>query len=76
MIDPSDVSQAIRLAAGKPDLVIVDRRVLQLLMGDLAALIVLGDVADEIPGATLRSLEDFDEKYIWDSVDPFPCGSD
>lgn len=71
MIDPSDVSQAIRLAAGEPDLVIVDRRVLQLLMGDLARLIVLGDVADYLPEAAPVADED-DEGFIWDK-DSFPC---
>ncbi len=62
------------LLAGEPQLVIVDARVLQLLMGDLANLIILGE-AGSLPGGT-TAIGHLDEPYFWDDINPCeesPC---
>jgi len=58
------IREAIRLAAGEPELVVVDARVLRLLMGDLAQLIILG------PAGAGGMVKDFsrpgEEVFVWD----------
>ncbi len=54
----------VRLLAGEPELVVVDARVLRLLMGDLASLIILRRL-----GAPRRPIAADPEQYVWDE----PC---
>jgi len=57
----------LQLAAGTPELVVVDARVLRVLMGDLAYLIILGPaLGQRPPGASYDPDED---GYVWDSDD-------
>jgi len=60
------VREAVRIAIGTPDLVIVDARVLRLLMGDLAGLIILGPAEQGGARATFRDFEDPEELFVWD----------
>ena len=77
-VDPLALTEAIRLLTGDPELVIVDFRVLRLLMGDLAGLIVLDRVSDPdfhgLSGFTNAVLADFerseDESFAWDNESP------
>ena len=74
--DPLSITEAIRLLTGDPELVIVDFRVLRLLMGDLAGLIVLDRVSDPEFHGLNAALADFersetDEPLAWD--DESPC---
>ncbi len=67
--DPTSVSEAIRLLTGEPELVVVDFRVLRLLMGELAHLIVL----ERVSSRQMDRLEtDSDQgSFAWD--DESPC---
>ena len=63
------VREALRIAVGEPELVVVDARVLRLLMGDLAQLIILAPA----PMRTVRTLfgqQRFlavgEEPFVWD----------
>jgi len=57
-----DLQNAIlEIGFGEPELVIVDARILRLLMGGLAPLIILSDV--EIGK---RSLAIGEERFVWD----------
>ena len=70
--DPLTVTEAIRLLTGEPELVIVDFRVLRLLMGDLAGLIVLDTVSDpEFHGLGPQISDSEQESFAWD--DESPC---
>jgi len=61
------VREAVRIAVGTPELVVVDARVLRLLMGDLANLIILGQAHDGKPGMMAdRGQEHVDEIFVWD----------
>lgn len=73
---PEDVRAAIAILRGPPELVVVDERVLRLLMGRLADLIILRDVGDPIRFARdpdqlpLLMGGDDDGPYVWDDDDP------
>ncbi len=70
-INPSGIEAAIRLLTGEPELVIVDARVIRLLMGDLANLIILGtnrELLAHDPG--LRGVTVDEEAYVWDRRSP------
>ncbi len=73
-IDVGDISAAIELAVGDPDLVLVDRRVLRLLMGDLAELLVLSSADKPFtvrgPFALQLELPPGERPYVWDDDDP------
>jgi len=74
--DSTSLAAAIRLLTGDPELVIVDFRVLRLIMGDLAGLIVLDSVSDpEFHGLTVPvpgfDRSEPDESFAWD--DESPC---
>ena len=70
--DPLSITEAIRILTGDPELVIVDFRVLKLLMGDLAGLIVLEKLQDpEFHGLDPRHPEFEFEPFAWD--DESPC---
>lgn len=75
MVTPTELGRALQLLTGDPELVVVDARVLRLLMGDLAPLIILGPVPG-IAGleAALADREMFsdDGPFAWDG-DEFPC---
>ncbi|MEE8606273.1 MAG: hypothetical protein V3S55_01610 [Nitrospiraceae bacterium] len=57
-----DLVGKIELLTGQPELVIVDARVLRLLMGDLAPLIILKQFTPEQLGLQIVS----DERFVWD----------
>jgi len=70
--DPLSITEAIRLLTGDPELVIVDFRVLRLLMGDLAGLIVLDTVSDpDFHGLGPQISDSGQESFAWD--DESPC---
>ena len=70
--DPLSITEAIRILTGDPELVIVDFRVLRLLMGDLAGLIVLDRVSDpEFHGLAPQRGGPGQESFAWD--DESPC---
>ena len=72
--DPLSITEAIRILTGDPELVIVDFRVLRLLMGDLAGLIVLDRVSDPEfhgLGPQKSAAASVDESFAWD--DESPC---
>ena len=64
-LNPDDLARAILSLAGEPELVIVDARTLRLLMGDLAALIILKKF--ELGPGHLAVGE---EKFVWDEPEP------
>jgi len=67
------VREAVRIAVGSPELVVVDARVLRLLMGDLANLIILGSAHDRKPGMLAdRGQQFIDELFVWDQDDLCP----
>ena len=58
-----------KLPLGDPDLVVVDRRSLELIMGDLAPLLILGSVdagAFDAP-AFAKRIEMVEEPYVWET---------
>lgn len=67
--DELTVRGAIELLTGKPDLVVVDFRVLKLLMGDLAHLIVLESVSSR--QMDRLETDPAQETFAWD--DESPC---
>ena len=70
--DRLSITEAIRILTGDPELVIVDFRVLRLLMGDLAGLIVLERLTDpEFHGFVTGAREPGEEPFAWD--DESPC---
>ncbi len=70
LFDPTSIEAAIRLLTGKPELVVVDARVLRILMGDLAGLIILGDAMRFQPVGP--QLPPGEERFAWE--DEPPCG--
>jgi len=66
-INPTGIEAAIRLLTGQPELVLVDARVLRLLMGDLADLIIL-DRANSLLDRLAVTTDD--EPYVWDRRSP------
>ena len=70
--DPLSITEAIRILTGDPELVVVDFRVLRLLMGDLAGLIVLGEVTDpDFHGLGPQISDSEQQSFAWD--DESPC---
>ena len=69
MVTSNELSAALQILAGDPELVIVDARVLRLLMGDLAELIILEAATGPIRWSQLPEDE---EAFVWDE-DSFPC---
>ena len=58
-----------KLPIGDPDLVVVDRRSLELIMGDLAPLLILADLDDDFLGRKLKGVAPIEEPYVWDTFD-------
>ncbi len=70
--DPAGIRAAVALLVGDPELVIVDFRVLRLLMGDLAGLLVLQRVMDaDFHGLGPQNGDPGQESFAWD--DESPC---
>ena len=70
--DPLTITGAIRFLTGDPELVIVDFRVLKLLLGDLAGLIVLDRVSDpDFHGLGPQFGDPEQDSFAWD--DESPC---
>ena len=64
-LNRTSIEGALELLTGPPQLVVVDRRILDLIMGDLAPLIILRDLGnDRRMGPALA------EMYIWDEDEP------
>lgn len=60
-LNQATIEGALELVSGAPELVVVDARVLRLLMGDLASLIILRRL-----GAPSRPIPAGGEPYVWD----------
>jgi len=69
---PESVREAIRLAAGEPELVIVDARVLRLLMGPLSELIILKRFATSGQFGRFENVGAEDERFVWDDQELCP----
>lgn len=68
--DRLSIQAAIELLTGKPDLVVVDFRVLRLLMGDLAHLIVLETFDEAKSDRMAEQRAAFEDSFAWDDEPP------
>lgn len=63
-----DIKAAVRIAVGDPEPVLVDRRVLRLILGDLAELIIL-DRRSQLASSQMR-IDPDQEHFVWDEDSP------